>query len=157
MWENDDWKHFWAIEAKAYSDIRDAHTDKISLDAFLTETVGFLGVIPADEYLLTMGWKLIIDEPNEYGLVKTDPANKMQNTPLSTNLSVADIVTHCYDIGLIKRPAQPRINAAAIGAVMSFAAHPNLPKVPTVVREAQTTGTFTDEHGFFDGVSRYNS
>jgi hypothetical protein len=114
--------------------------------------VGLLGVIPADEYLPTMGWKLVIREPTEYHLIRINPASMMQNTPLSTNLSATDIVTYCYDIGLVKRPTQARINAAAVGVAMAFAAHPSHPKIPIVVRETQTTGTFTDEHGFFDGV-----
>ena len=153
LWTNDKWKHFWSIEAKAYSDIRDAHINKMSLDRFLAETVGLLGVIPASEYLSIMGWKLVIDEPTEYRLVKISPASTMQNTPLSTNLSAADIVTHCYDIGLVERQAQPRIDAAAARVAMAFAANPNPPKIPIVVQEAQTTGTFTDEHGFFGQVS----
>ena len=153
LWENDKWKHFWAIEAKAYSDIRDAHINQVSLEHFLTETVGLLGIIPADEYLLTMGWKLVIDGPTEYRLVKVDPASTMKDTPLSTNFSVADIVKHCYAIGFVKRPAQPRTNAPAAGAAMAFATQPSQPKIPIVVQETQTASTFTDEQGFFNEVS----
>jgi hypothetical protein len=113
-----------------------------------------LGVIPADEYLPIMGWKLVIDGPTEYRLVKVNPAGAKQNTPLSTNLSAADIVTHCYDIGLAKRPTRTRTNAAAVaGAAMSFAAQPNLPKSPIVVQDPQLTGAVTAEDGNFDTVS----
>jgi hypothetical protein len=112
-----------------------------------------LGVIPADEYLPTMGWKLVIHETTEYRLVKTNPAIAMHTTPLSTNLSAADIVNHCYDIDLVTRPSQPHVNAAAAGVSMAFAAHPSIPKIPVIVREAQTTGTSTDEHGFSNEVS----
>jgi hypothetical protein len=79
----------------------------------------------------------------------------MQNTPLSTNLSAADIVTHCYNIGLVKRPAQPRVNAGGGGGgdSMAFAANPSHHQIPILVRKDQATGTFTDEHGFFGVVS----
>lgn len=153
LWANDSWKSFWSIEAKAYSEIRDAHINQVTLDKFLTETVGLLGVIPADEYLLTMGWKLVIDGPTEYRLLKVDPTDTMKDTPLSTNLSVADIVKHCYAIGLVKRPAQPRPNISAAGDAMAFATQPWTPKIPIVVQETQTASPFTDEYGFFNKVS----
>jgi hypothetical protein len=100
-----------------------------------------------------MGWKLVIQEITKYRLIKINPAVAMHNTPLSTNLSAADIVNHCYDINLVTHPSQPHVNAAAVaGASMAFAAHPSIPKIPIVVREGQTTGTSTDEHGFANGV-----
>jgi Mating-type protein MAT alpha 1 HMG-box len=142
------------MEAKAYSELRDASIKKLSLVLFLTETVGMLRVIPADQYLSTMGWKLVFAEATGYELVKINPAVAMLDTPLSANLSAADIVKHCYDIGLAARgpPSRPRMNPAVAGVTMSFAARPHLPKIPVVVQEAQTTGTFTDEHEFFDGA-----
>lgn len=101
-----------------------------------------------------MGWKFDIDcHPSQYRLVQIGPAKGMLNTPLSTNISVADIVNHCYEIGLVERPVQPRTNAAAAGDAVAFAAHPSHPKIPIVAQESQATGTFTDEHGFFAGVS----
>lgn len=100
-----------------------------------------------------MGWELLNNGPTEYFLVKVNPATAMLDTPLSTNLSAADIVKHCYDIGLVERSFQPRINAAAGGVAMAFAAQPSVPKIPIVVGEDRTVGAFTDEHGYFDEVS----
>ncbi len=100
-----------------------------------------------------MGWKLLSNGPTDYLLVKVDPASTMLDTPLSTNLSAADIVKHCYDIGLVQRSFQARINAPAGGVTMAFAAQPSVPKIPIVVREDRTVGAFTDEHGYFDEVS----
>jgi Mating-type protein MAT alpha 1 HMG-box len=139
------------MEAKAYSDIRDAQVQKVSLEGFLTETVGLLGIIPVEKYLQTMGWKVVVHEPAEYHLVKVDPAVGMDEIPLSTNLSAADIVNHCYDIGFVARPSQPGIAvAAAAGIAMAFAANPagppTMPKMQIVVEQPELTGTFTDEH-----------
>lgn len=100
-----------------------------------------------------MGWKLLSNGSTDYALVKVEPAPTILDIPLSTNLSATDIVKHCYDIGLIQRSIQPRANGPAGGVAMAFGAQPSIPKIPIVVREDRTVGAFTDEHGYFDGVS----
>ncbi|ERF75013.1 hypothetical protein EPUS_08058 [Endocarpon pusillum Z07020] len=150
LWQHDHWKHFWAIEAKAYSEIRDAelrvrHKNNITLDQFLTETVGLLGVIPADKYLSVMGWELLNNGPSEYFLVKVNAATTMLDTPLSTNLSAADMVKHCYETGLVEGSF-----SGGGGVAMAFAAQPSVPKIPNFVGEDRSVGAFTDEHGYFD-------
>ncbi len=98
-----------------------------------------------------MGWKLLSEGPTDYLLVKVDPGPSMLDTPLSTNLSAADMVKHCYDIGLVQRPS---FHPAGDGVAMAFAAQPSvIPKIPIVVRKDRTNGAFTDGHGYFDSVS----
>ena len=129
LWEQDHWKHFWAIAAKAYSELRDNHMGQITLESFLKNVTGLLGVIPADQYLATMGWALVDDSDGQVHLVKNISAAEKQNVPLTSNLSVRDIVNHCYQIGLLVRPdrsARRSNNGDAMA--MSFAAFPNAAK-----------------------------
>ena len=126
LWEQDHWKHFWAIAAKAYSELRDIHLGQITLEDFLKNTTGLLGVLPADQYFKTMGWALATDTEGQTQVVRTTimPAEKV--APLTTNLSVRDVVGHCYEIGLVDRPARPSGHRNAVGDVMmSFAAAPS--------------------------------
>jgi hypothetical protein len=128
-----------------------------------------LGVIPANEYLATMGWTVVRDDDDddgnglsitEYRLVKVNPATsstilrQQRNTPLSTNLSADDIVKHCYEMGVVDSPQgqTPRringVTASASTVAMAFAVnppHPHPASIPIVVQEAQETGTVTDE------------
>jgi Mating-type protein MAT alpha 1 HMG-box len=130
--------------------------EKISLDKFLTETVGMLGVIPADEYLETAGWKLNVDGQKEYSLLKISPSKKIQKTALSTNLSAADVVAYCYEIGLVKRPTLARNNTSATGLAMAFAAHLNQPKLSKVVHKTQSTGASAEKNDSTEEVRNHN-
>ena len=126
LWEQDHWKHFWAIAAKAYSELRDNHMGQITLESFLKNVTGLLGVIPADQYFATMGWTLAADSNEQVHLVKNSSAAEKQNVPLTSNLSVRDIVNHCYQIGLLVRPERPaRRGNNGDAMTMSFAASPN--------------------------------
>ena len=95
-----------------------------------------------------MGWELLNSGPSEYFLVKVNAATTMLDTPLSTNLSAADMVKHCYETGLVEGSF-----SGGGGVAMAFAAQPSVPKIPIVVGEDRTVGAFTDEHGYFDEVS----
>lgn len=136
LWETDNWKHFWSIEAKAYSDIRDAHFEHVSLERFLGETVGLLGIIPAENYLHIMGWRLIVNESSEYLLTRIAHGAGLQNVPLSTDLSAASIVAHCYQVGLVPHPPQCEGSATA-GATMAFGARPVNAKIPLSSKSVQ--------------------
>jgi hypothetical protein len=137
LWEQDHWKHFWAIAAKAYSELRDNHTGGITLESFLKNATGFLGVIPADQYLETMGWTLATDTEGQTHLVKTSSGDG-QNVPLTSNLSVHDIVNHCYDIGLLSRPQCPARRSKNDNVItMSFAAAPNAANTGPAETQAQ--------------------
>ena len=130
LWEQDQWKHFWTIAAKAYSELRDNHIGQITLEGFLKHTTGLLGVIPAGQYLNIMGWDLVTDTTGNVNLIKMNASAQKQNVPLTTNLSVRDIVEHCYEIGLVSRSARSaRGNNRGNGMVMAFAAAPNSPSV----------------------------
>jgi hypothetical protein len=98
---------------------------QITLESFLKNVIGLLGVIPADQYLATMGWTLAADSDG-VRLVKNSSAAEEQNVPLTSNLSVRDIVNHCYQIGLLVRPERSaRRGNNGDAMTMSFAAFPN--------------------------------
>jgi Mating-type protein MAT alpha 1 HMG-box len=165
LWEQDLWKHFWAIAAKAYSELRDNHMGQITLESFLKSVIGLLGVIPADQYLATMGWALVDDSDGQVQLVKNISAAEKQNVPLTSNLSVRDIVNHCYQIGLLVRPDRSACRSDNDDAMaMSFAALPNAAKnSPTGMQSQsyqdngqdnrQDDGQDASGQGFGDAVS----
>jgi Mating-type protein MAT alpha 1 HMG-box len=125
LWEQDHWKHFWAIAAKAYSELRDNHMGEITLESFLKNVTGFLGVIPAAQYLEAMGWILATDTEGQVHLTKSTSTAEGENVPLISNLSVRDVVNHCYQIGLLARPQRSaRSNNNIATMTMSFAAAP---------------------------------
>jgi hypothetical protein len=153
LWEQDHWKHFWAIAAKAYSELRDNHLGQITLESFLKNVTGLLGVIPADQYLATMGWALVDDGAGQVHLVKNIPTAEKQNVPLTSNLSVHDIVNHCYQIGLLVRPDR---SARRDTTAMSFAAFPNAAKTRSTKIQSQSyqdNGQDGSEQGFGGSVS----
>lgn len=130
--------------------------EKTSLDDFLAETVGMLGVIPAHEYLSTVGWKLTVHGHKEYSLLKISPTNRFHKTPLSTNLSAADIVAHCYEIRLVKRPPQARDNTAGTRLTIAFTAHPSQPKLSMAVQESQVNGASAEKNDSPEEVINHN-
>jgi hypothetical protein len=155
LWEQDHWKHFWAIAAKAYSELRDNHMGQITLESFLKNVTGLLGVIPADQYLETMGWTLATDTKEQVHLVKTNSTAEKHNVPLTSNLSVRDIVNHCYQIGLLTRPERPaRQNNTVSTMTMSFAAAPNVANTgPAKTQSHPNDGQVASEREFGDLVS----
>jgi len=130
MWATEPRKHFFALLAKAHSEIRDNHSEQIKFEKFLASTVGLLPIIPADSYLKAMGWELTVDSNGEQELVRSGPLTD-QNFALTTNVSALDIIEHCYKIGLVARPAHSlrsgrgQILSMGSAMAMSFAAAPN--------------------------------
>lgn len=115
---------------------------QITLENFLKNVTDLLGVIPADQYLDTMGWTLVTDTEGEVHFVKTG-ASKNHSLPPTSNLSVRDVVEHCYQIGLLPRPIRRTCGTQlGEGMAISFAAAPNSPhngpgKAPTAQRKGQ--------------------
>ena len=106
--------------AKAYTEVR---INGVSLENFLDANAPLIGVIAPDEYLETMGFAILDNSEGGKDLVKTgDPT--FEDIDLTTNLSVEDIVEHCYRCGLCLRleATAPHKEAAM---TMSFAAQPS--------------------------------
>jgi hypothetical protein len=128
LWKHDEWKHFWTLAAKAYSELRDVNVGGITLDGFLKSITGILQVIPADDYLRVMGWEMAPAADGQLYLCKTAAAASKTNVPLTTNLSVNDIKEHCYKLGLVPRTLPSTQLAQPMSLVsMAFAAAPNAP------------------------------
>ncbi|EAW09208.1 putative MAT alpha mating-type protein [Aspergillus clavatus NRRL 1] len=102
LWQNDPFKAKWAILAKAYSTVRDNHENEVSLDQFLELTTNFIGIVEPTRYLDEMGWQLTFDDQQQYTMAKAKVIST-SDASTSTNYSANDIVTHCYDAGLVSR------------------------------------------------------
>lgn len=126
LWQNDPCKAKWAILAKAYSIIRDDHVGEVTLDSFLNLNTDFLGIVESNRYLETMGWELTVDGQSQYTMTRIKSATAAE-ADISTNYSVNDVVTRCYDMGYVsedRRIHKPSHNNS--GPVMAFAAQPTL-------------------------------
>lgn len=106
MWGAENKQAMWALLGSAYSDLRDHHQETLPVDKFLSIAVPLLPIVPADKYLLKMGWTLSSDAAGEPILFR-DPAFNADilgaEYPPLTNLSLEDIVEHCYNHGLMPR------------------------------------------------------
>ncbi|EEP75609.1 predicted protein [Uncinocarpus reesii 1704] len=125
LWNSDPFKGKWAILAKAYSTIRDKHSDQVNLETFLTLNGPFIGIVPAAEYLAIMGLQLIQGPDKQFSLVT---ANNKPTNPygLTTNLSADDVVDYCYQTGYVKgmMPGKNIVHQEAALA-MAVSAQPN--------------------------------
>ncbi|KAH8703735.1 alpha mating-type protein MAT1-1-1 [Talaromyces proteolyticus] len=101
LWQIDPYKGKWAILAKAYSILRDDHSDNVSLDTFLDLMVPFIGLIQPASYLEAMGCQIITTADQQYQ-VQSISSTGPDASNSATNYSVADIVNHCYECGYIK-------------------------------------------------------
>ena len=128
LWQNDPFKAKWAILAKAYSRIRDEHSNSndVSLETFLGLNASFIGIIGPNSYLDVMGWELTVEEDQQYTMARVSQTAPKE-TDISTNYSVNDIVKHCYDTGYVSQKGrQNRVCGKSNEAVMSFVAQPSL-------------------------------
>ena len=82
-----------------------------------------IGVPAPDEYLEMMGFAIITNEDGGKDLLKVGEA-KVDAMLTTTNLSVEDVLEHCYACGLGMRPAAARV--ASPNVTMSFAAAPSI-------------------------------
>nr|ABS19622.1 alpha-box mating type protein [Coccidioides posadasii]KMM66147.1 mating-type protein MAT-1 [Coccidioides posadasii RMSCC 3488] len=128
LWTSDPFKGKWAILAKAYSIIRDKHSDQVNLDTFLTLNGPFIGIVPAAEYLKVMGLQLAQSPDKQFSLVKTNDNPNLSVFDLATNLSADDVVDYCYQTGYVQGtiPGKKTTHQEAALA-MAVAAQPNGP------------------------------
>jgi hypothetical protein len=136
MWREEPRKPFFTLAGQAYSQLRDSNTaaglDKDLLKKFMPAAVAMLPIIPADDYLDAMGWTRRVDHDGVAILERNGPVASIHDDALRTNLSVADIVDYCYNIGVVTRSAT-EIPGRDAGGAMSFAAAPATS--PTVRRQ----------------------
>ncbi|KAE8379244.1 mating-type protein MAT alpha 1-domain-containing protein [Aspergillus bertholletiae] len=126
LWQNDPFKAKWAILAKAYSIIRDDHESNVSLESFLGLNTQFIGIIGPGRYLEVMGWKLDVDDQQQYTIARVKSATTNE-ADISTNYSVNDIVKHCYTRGYVsEKNRKSKANNSNSAPVMAFAAQPTL-------------------------------
>lgn len=128
LWGSDPFKGKWAILAKAYSNIRDKHSDQVTLESFLALNGPFIGIVPAAEYLGIMGLQLVQGPDKQFSLVKTNNKVILNPVDLTTNLSADDIIDYCYKTGYV-HGAVPGKNSAHQEAALTMAvsAQPNDP------------------------------
>ena len=125
LWQNDPFKAKWAILAKAYSKIRDEHSGSkdVTLESFLNLNAGYIGILNPSVYLQAMGWELTVDEEQQYTMARVSHTTTNE-TDVSTNYSVNDIVNRCYDTGYVSQRGRQRRANHSNEAVMSFVAQP---------------------------------
>ncbi|KAL8693284.1 MAG: hypothetical protein Q9218_001844 [Villophora microphyllina] len=134
LWESDPFKAKWAIVAKAYSAIRDVvGKEHAPLDSFLMLVTKFVGIIEPHDYLIVMGWEILVNGTGTVSLTRGD-FSAVDSKMLSTTISVEDIISfagqHGYagmdDSATLAGPSsQPTIAmaAAAQPAVLSSGTH----------------------------------
>lgn len=126
MWNAEPNKHIWHLVAKAYTDVRDNHTDHTALDKFLAVVTPALPVVPSHSYLADMGWE-VTTLAGEHTIARSsgfDAEAHAAKYPAQTILSANDLVKLCYQAGLIR--SSSRITRRAQGNLVSmpFAATP---------------------------------
>lgn len=122
LWQADPFKAKWTILAKAYSIIRDTKgKDNAPLDSFLAINAPYIGIIPRAEYLEMLGWKFAVNDDNETALTReaTGAIMTFDKGLLTTNLSVEDIIQHCYACGYVEEDGD--ILVARDGPTMTMA------------------------------------
>ena len=105
LWHKDPFQAKWTILAKAYSIIRDNKgKDNAPLDSFLALNAPLIGITSPAKYLEMLGWRFSVNENNETSLTHEASATDMpfDKALLTTNLSVNDVIQHCYACGYIE-------------------------------------------------------
>lgn len=123
LWQADPYKGKWAILAKAYSLLRDDHRNEISLDTFLQLTVPFIGLIQPEDYLEIMGCRVVTTD-GQYHIENVSPA-RPDLSESATNLSVGDVLQHCYENGYVEVHDVQHTTQSEITSQLLFAAQPN--------------------------------
>ena len=131
MWAEEPRKPLFTLLGQAYSELRDSDAnigqDKSLLKKFLSATADLLGIIPAEEYLDTMGWVRGVNYDGEEVLERSEAGISVPVVSMTTNYSVQDIVDHCHKIGLVTRPPNAQARAGRNpGGAMAFAAAPRM-------------------------------
>ncbi|KIV97489.1 hypothetical protein PV10_01239 [Exophiala mesophila] len=105
MWAKEPRRNLFGLLGKAFSDLRDGHSESVSLEKFLETTIPLLPVVPADQYLVKMGWTVTTNEGKDAirRVDGFDAAATNLEFPPQTNVSVHELVEHCYKQGLVDR------------------------------------------------------
>ncbi|ODH51262.1 hypothetical protein GX48_02691 [Paracoccidioides brasiliensis] len=125
LWTSDPFKAKWAILAKAYSIIRDSHAGQVNLESFLTLNGPLIGIVGPKDYLRVMGLQLDVNMDKQFSVMKTNPLIGPTQGDLTTNLSVDDLVAHCYQVGYVAGAIYPNNGNQGVGVAMAVAAQPN--------------------------------
>ena len=104
LWQTDPFKAKWSILAKAYSLIRDSiGKEKAPLDSYLAINGPFIGIVPPEQYLEMLGWKIVAGEDGGK-LLRRDfdvDFDSLNQDLLTSNVSVNDIIEYTYATGYI--------------------------------------------------------
>ncbi|PGH26681.1 hypothetical protein AJ80_01627 [Polytolypa hystricis UAMH7299] len=126
LWSSDPFKAKWAILAKAYSTVRDDHTSKVTLESFLALNGPFIGIVAPGDYLGIMGLQLIVDNDKQFDIVQVNHQAGPTPEDLTTNLSVDDIIDHCYQTGYVNGIGSSKgSDKQGAGLAMAVSAQPN--------------------------------
>ncbi|EGE78810.2 hypothetical protein RJZ56_002893 [Blastomyces dermatitidis] len=125
LWTSDPFKAKWAILAKAYSIIRDSHAGQVNLESFLALNGPLIGIVGPSDYLRVMGLQLAVSMDKQFSVIKNNHHVGPTQGDLTTNLSVDDIVTHCYQTGYVAGVLSPDNSNHGVGVAMAVAAQPN--------------------------------
>lgn len=141
LWAAENKRGIFAMLGQAYSDLRDHHDETFSLEKFLETVTPILPIVPVNIYLSKMGWEIENDNNGDAVLKRSKlfSADKLEvEYPNHTNLSVNDIVNHCYNHGLLDRALRKsdddntttqNIQAGTMG--MAFATAPTSTQPPS--------------------------
>ena len=125
LWNSDPFKAKWAILAKAYSIVRDKHCGQVSLDTFLALNGRVIGIMEPADYLRVMGVQLVAGPDKQLSLVKSPEGIGLNQCDMTTNLSVDDIVNHCYQVGYVTGdPAGDSHSKQGAALAMAVSAQP---------------------------------
>ena len=104
LWQTDPFKAKWSILAKAYSLIRDSKgKDKAPLDSYLAINGPLIGIVPPEQYLEMLGWKIVAGDDGER-LLRRDfdvDISSFDQDLLTSNVSVNDIIKYSCTSGYI--------------------------------------------------------
>lgn len=135
LWKSDPFKAKWAVLAKAYSIVRDDNPGKgVTLESFLALNSQFIGIVAPADYLNAMGLQLIDDGEGNYSLAGGSPASNLNAAHATTNHSVDDIVSRCYDTGYVT-------GAAPVNSISHQGAFVAQPNIQVNANNPSTTGT----------------
>jgi hypothetical protein len=97
------------------------------LESFLALNSQFIGIVTPAGYLNAMGLQLIVDEEGSYSLAGGNPASGLNAAHTTTNYSVDDIVSRCYDTGYVTgtAPVNGNNHQGAFAAQPSIQANTN--------------------------------
>ncbi|PGH08309.1 hypothetical protein AJ79_05996 [Helicocarpus griseus UAMH5409] len=77
-----------------------------------------------------MGLQLVVDMDKQFSITKTDHNIELTQEDLTTNLSVDDIVAHCYQSGYVTGIFSPNNSNQGVRVVMAVAAQPSHAQYP---------------------------